>query len=569
MSAVLKDMPTESAAQRAKRRLASMKEARNSYDDHWKQLSEFFSPRRSRWLDKDQVSTRGSKMNQKAVDPTPIICARTLGAGMHAGLSNPATKWFKLTTPDTEMMEFPAVAMWLEAVENEIRAIFERGNLYSALPLVYRDTGVYGTTPIFMPEHRLRVVSFIPKPIGSYYLASNSDGVVDTMYCEYQMTARNMYADFGERCSDSVKANVRNQQREVSSAVLHAIEPNEGRKYGNFSSANMRWASNYFETAAGDEQQALRLSGYEDNPIATFQWEKTEITDPYGSSCGMDALGISKALQVQTKQKAKAVDKLVDPPMVGDPALKNQPSSLIAGDITYAGFTPNGAAPKFQPAYTIRPEVDKLIEDIRDIRDQCRETMFYNLFFAITLADPRNATIPEIDARRAEQVIGLGPVIQNATDMMKQVIDRVFYVGMRQGRFPPPPPELAGVDLKVEMTGMLAQTFKMLTANKLDRFMGYVGSVAKAQADAGQEVTAFDKVDMLQTIDEMHLALGTPASIVRSDEDVAKIQQDRAAAQAQQQQMAAAGPIKDLAQAAKAASETKLGTGSALDAVAA
>jgi hypothetical protein len=60
-------------------------------------------------------------------------------------------------------------------------------------------------------------------------------------------------------------------------------------------------------------------------------WETTEITDPYGSSCGMDALGCAKALQVQTKQKAKAVDKLVDPPMVGDPRSRiSRPRSSLA-----------------------------------------------------------------------------------------------------------------------------------------------------------------------------------------------------------------------------------------------
>jgi len=118
------------------------------------------------------------------------------------------------------------------------------------------------------------------------------------------------------------------------------------------------------------------------------------------------------------------------------------------------------------------------------------------------------------------------------------------------------------------MRGTLAQAFKAITGNTIERFMGYVGMVAKYQADSGSAVTAWDKVDAEQSIDEMGLALGVPPSVIRSDDDVEQIQKDRAAQQAQQQQMAAAAPLKDMAQAAKAASETQLGTGSALDAVA-
>jgi hypothetical protein len=227
-------------------------------------------------------------------------------------------------------------------------------------------------------------------------------------------------------------------------------------------------------------------------------WETTEITDPYGSSCGMDALGCAKALQVQTKQKAKAVDKLVDPPMVGDPAMKNQPSSLIPGDVTYAGFTANGSAPKFQPAYTIRPELQHLLADVQDLRQLTEVAMYTDLFFAITRADPRNASVPEIDARKEEQILALGPVLQNHMVFIRAVVDRTVNIIVRNSKpvwdglmnFPvnpaafiePPPEELSGVDLKVELTGALAQAFKAIAASKIERFAGFVGNLAAAQA---------------------------------------------------------------------------------------
>lgn len=549
---------------RAQVTLTELKALRASFDPHWKQLQEFFLTRRGRWIT-DNRKNQGEKRNQKLVDPTPKFAARTLGAGMHAGTTNPSMPWFKLSTPDPEMMEFPPVARWLHTVENLMRDVFEGSNLYAVLPNLYTEAGVFGTAPMLMFENRLRCVHFVPKTVGSYYLATNSEGIVDTMYCEYVMTTRQLVEDYGiENVSSTVKNQWTNNQLQLTHSVLHVIEPNKTRR-DSPDNQNMAFSSMYFELNQSDKE-ALKISGFEDNIIGAFRWETTELTDAYGSSCGMDALGCAQAMQVQQKRKAQAIDKHVDPPMVGDPQMKGQPSSLIPGDVTWAGFTATGSMPKFQPAYTIKPELQGLLMDIEDIRDLVEKAMYTDLFMAITKADPRNATVPEIDARKEEQILALGPVLQNHTDgIIKPIIDRTFNVMMRQGRIPPPPRELSGVKLKVELTGALAQAFKMIAANKIERFTNYVGSVAKVQADSGQEVTAFDKWDADQSIDEYAQAIGVPPSIVRGDDDVEEIRAERAEAQQAQQALAAAPALKDAAQAGKAMAETPTATGNALE----
>lgn len=560
---------TESRYNVAQSRLAEMKQDRQSWDPHWRELQDFFLTRRGRWIT-DSKAAQGNKRNQKLVDPSPKFAARTLGAGMHAGSTNPATPWFRLTTPDPELMEQPAVSMWLYAVENRMRDVFARSNLYSVLPTLYMEAGVFGTAPMIILDHPTKVVHFVPKTIGSYYLATNSDGVVDTMYCEYKLTVRQLVDDYGlEKVSSTVANQYKAGQRNTLIDVLHVIEPNKHRKADTYDNKNMEFSSVYFETMAPSNQEPLRISGFSDNPIACFRWETTELTDAYGSSCGMDALGMSKALQVQTKQKAKATDKLVDPPMVGDPALKNQPSSLVPGDVTWAGFTPTGSAPKFQPAYVIKPEIQAQLLDIQDSRELIDIAMYVNLFMAITKADPRNATVPEIDARKEEQILALGPVLQNhELGLITPTIDRTFNVMARQGLLPPPPPELEGVQLKVELIGALAQAFRSIAAGKIDRFASFIGNIAQAQAAAQQEVTVYDKADIDQMVDEYGQAIGVPPSIVRGDDDVAAMRQQRAQAQQQAQQMQAMSAAKDGATAAKTLSETNVGGQTALDAVA-
>jgi hypothetical protein len=550
------------------RQLGSMRNDRQSWDSHYEELQRFFLPRRGRWLERgESAKSRGNKMNQALVDPTPRFNARTLASGLHAGSTNPATPWFKLTTPDREMLEFPSVSTWLYTVEQLMRDVFERSNVYSVLPMLYQDGGVFGTAPMTILDHPTRTIHCVPSPVGSYFLATNYDGDVDTKFCEYKMTTKQMVDQFGkDRCSASVQSQYDNKQFGEFHDVLHAIEPNKGREYGRYDAAHMAWSSCYLEKDSGGEERVLKESGFEENPLATLRWELTEITDPYGASPGMDALGLSKALQVQTKQKAKAIDKLVDPPMVGDPALRNEPSSLVPGDVTYAGFTPTGSAPKFQPAYVIKPELQGLLLDIQDIRDVLAEAMYTDLFLAITRADPRNATAEEIAARYQEKILLLGPVLQNHRNgLIKPLIDRTFYVMMRKGQLPPPPPELEGVDLQVEMTGLLAHALRAVNSTSIERFIGFIGQVAKAQAEAGEPPTILDKIDLDQSADEYAQSIGVPPTIVRSDDDVAAIRKDRAKQTQAQAAMAAAQPIAQGAKAAKDLSETQVNGESALD----
>jgi hypothetical protein len=150
--------------------------------------------------------------------------------------------------------------------------------------------------------------------------------------------------------------------------------------------------------------------------------------------------------------------------------------------------------------------------------------------------------------------------------LIKPLIDRTFYIMMRQGRLPPPPPELEGVELNVEMVGLLAQALKAVKSTGIERFMSYVGNVAQVQPEI------LDKVDLDQTVDEMGTAIGVPPTIIRSDDAVAEMRAKRAQVAEQQRALANAEQegkaLQSAAGAAKAASETKVAGGNALEALA-
>ena len=94
---------------------------------------------------------------------------------------------------------------------------------------------------------------------------------------------------------------------------------------------------------------------------------------------------------------------------------------------------------------------------------------------------------------------------------------------------------------------------------------GLLGAAGVAQATGNPAV--LDKLDGDQAVDEYSNAVGGPASIIRSDDNVASMRADRAQQQQMQQMAALAQPMKDGAQAIKTASEAVPEDGSAAQAL--
>ena len=72
----------------------------------------------------------------------------------------------------------------------------------------------------------------------------------------------------------------------------------------------------------------------------------------------MDALPDIKQLQLETKRLSQGIDKMVNPPMIADVQLKNQPASLLPGGVTYVSGMISQGKTGFAPVYTVDPKVD-------------------------------------------------------------------------------------------------------------------------------------------------------------------------------------------------------------------
>ena len=545
------------------RRWSALESERSSWRSHWMELSDYIAPRRGRFL--LQEGLKGRKRNTKIIDSTSIIALRTLASGMMSGLTSPARPWFRLATPEREQMEFGPVRDWLDLVEQKIYYILTKSNFYNSIFNVYVELGAFGTAAMWREPSFERVVNYKPLTAGEFALAEGESGDVDTIYREFAMSVGQIVEKFGmspdgkdikwENISQSVKNLWDRGNYDTWIDVLHAVEPRRDRDYSKKDGKNKPFKSCYFELG-GEDHKMLSESGYDTFPVYTPRWDVLG-GDVYGRSPGMDALGDVKQLQQQQRRKAEGIDKMVNPPMTAPVSLKGKAATVLPGGVTFVDQTQGQQG--FVPTYLVQPRINELMLDIQDVQGRINRVFYADIFAATLQSDRRNVTATEIAERHEEKLILLGPVLQRLnTELFDPLIDDVFAMAYAAGVIPDPPEELQDTDLKVEYISILAQAQQAVGAASIERTLGFVGNLAAANPEV------LDKIDFDQAVDEYSSVLGTPSSIIRSDDKVAEMRAGRAQAQAQAQ---AQQVMAQSAQTAKVLSETDTQNPNALTAI--
>lgn len=548
-------MAAETLKEQLQKQQAQLTNDRSSFDPHWRELSDFINPRGSRFLVTDV--NRDDRRNTKIVDPTATLAARTLSSGMMSGITSPARPWFKLATPDPDMMDYGPVKLWLEVVQRRMNEVFNKSNIYQSLPLLYASLGNYSTGAMAVLEDDSDIIRTMMFPIGSYYMANSARGSVDTCFRKFSMTVRQLVMEFGlNNVSDSVKGMWDSGNYESWIEVIHAVYPNIDRDTAKLNSKNKPVKSVYYEVG-GDSDKLLRESGFDEFPIMAPRWE-VNGEDVYGSSCpGMIALGQVKALQLEQKRKSQLIDKATNPPMVGPSSLRNQRVSLLPGDITYIDQVTGQDG--FKPAYLVNPNTADLLADIQDTRQIINSAYFVDLFMMLQNINTRSMPVEAVIEMKEEKLLMLGPVLERLNDeCLNPLIDRTFSIMARKNHLPPPPDVLQGMPLRIEYISVMAQAQKSIGLSSLSSTVGFIGQLAQAKPEA------LDKLNVDQAIDAFAEMSGVSPTVIVPQEQVEQVREQRAQQQ-QQQQMVAMGMAA--AQGAKTLSEAQTADPSVLTAL--
>jgi hypothetical protein len=531
------------------KRYAAMETERQSFISHWQDLSKFINPRSGRFLESDV--NQGTRRNAEIINSKPTQALRIATAGMLAGVMSPARPWFKLETPDKEMLEFAPVTIWLEEVELRMREVFRQSNLYAMAPPLLRNLLLFGTAAMTHVDNFENVAHFFTHPVGSFVIGQDDNLKITTFARRYKATVEQMVSEFGKaNCSAAVQNAYDRGNYDAWFDVVQFIMPNGDYLPNRGRAVNKKFRSISFEPGGSpQDEKVLKDSGFDEFPAYVPRWS-LEGGDIYSTDCpGMTILGDVKGLQIMERRKAQAIDKLVNPPLKGPASLKNVPISSLPGGLNF--YDDGGSGEGLKPLYEVKPQLGDLRLDMEAVERRIDTAMFVDLFLAITNMEgiqPRNEL--DLTKRDQERLLQLGPVLEQVHgEFLNPLIDRTFAQCFRAGILPPPPLELQGQPLKIEYISPLAQAQRAVSTSSIDRVAGFVGGLVTMGFTG-----ALDKFDADQAIDEYGRAIGVPVRVIVPDEVVAERRQER---QQMQQRQA-------LLEQAQAASEVTANLGNTM-----
>lgn len=525
-------------------KLENLRMFRYSWWLHWYEIAEYMMPRRYKWLITQNQFNRGSPINQKIIDTTVVKCARDLAAGMMGSMVSPAREWFSLSLLNKDLANNHDVKLWLMECRRRMLSVMSASNFYTSMHVLLNDLGIFGTAAMLIYEDYENVIHCYNPCAGEYFLSNNYKFEVDTFYREFTMSVKEVLGMFGrDNCSPQITSLFDSNSIDTEVIVCHGIDPISNNKAFKFREV-------YWEKGQG-RQKVLRQRGFHDQLFICPRWDLVG-SDPYGRSPGMDALGDVKQLMLEQKRKAQAIDKMVNPPLMGDVTLKNQPASVLPGGVTYV---PNiGQNGGLKPIYTVMPNLVDMKEDIHEVQQRIKELFFTDLFLMLDQMEgiqPRNQL--EISERKQEKLLILGPVVERLQDeALDKAINRIFSVMARAKLFPPAPAAIQGHEISVEYISMFSEAQKGMATTGMEQFIAMVGNLSASKPEVS------DMVNYDEYTTEYGDILGINPKIMQDPAVVVQIRKARAqqAQQAQQAQLAQAA-----VQGAQTLSQTNVGGG--------
>lgn len=535
-----------------KKRFNQIKTAHQLWIPAYQELKTYINPIRGIFYN-DRSSVSDMIDHQILLNAHATHALRIFASGMNSGMTDKSSQWFRLTVDDSENLEIPGFRQWLDSIQNIMYAVINQSNLYESFYNSYEELGQFGTSCFIILEDQERIIRSRMFTCGEYYLSTDEKGRVNKFAREGEMTVDQMVKEFGlESCSTQVKSLYENKQIEQTVKYCHMIEPNEKYNPEKEDYLAMPYRSVYWE-AGSSEDTVLAIRGYKRFRVVAPRWSVISNT-VYGYGPGWHALGSVKELQKTREDKLLAQEKIHNPPVVEDGTVEGHTNLLPGGVTKSSASNPN---PAVKPAYMINARLESFIQLIDEEKEEIDKFFYVNLFLMLMNAKVNEMTATEVAERQQEKIMMMGPALHRLDEeMLTPTLEIVFDILLDAGLIPPPPPQAADLDIKIEYTSILAQAQRALGVTKIERVMGFVGTQAQIFPDM---LDVVDSDEAARLVADME---GAPAKIIRDRDVVDKLRKQRQRQAMMQQAAALANSAADTTQKL---SNSPMNQGSVLD----
>lgn len=421
-------------------RVRSLKQARVPYESLWQDIREIYEPALGKMLKGDDVDiwqANASRDDEKILNSTPRIKLHRLAAGLQSGITNQATSWFKFNTGDSKLERQRVIREYLDKGTEYIQRIIARSNIYPTLDQIYLRLGAFGNAcAIIVPDDDAEVRMILCDE-GSYYLAENSRGRVDTCLRTLRLTLGQLVDEFtSDALPEWAKERISKGGHEDLITVYNMIYPRHqgidvdgdvmpGREF-----ISVYWLPKSSSKKHTETDAILDIRSFDYNPIIAPRWSIRGST-AYGCGPGQIALSDAKELQELELAKLRLVEQESNPSLLVPASMRGATIGAGPGEISfYNDVTGQGKNP-IHRLFETNASIEAIQLVIQEVESRVSMMFFTDLFAMLLNSDrtPREMTAREINERASERVSLLGPVLTRLnTDLLEPLVSAVWHI---------------------------------------------------------------------------------------------------------------------------------------------
>ena len=500
----------------------ALKSKRAPLESHWDELSRMYMPFRMQ----DASGIPDIPGADEVWDSTPRMAAMILANGLASLVTPREETWFEYAPPRALRDEHDAVAFYRKASE-EAREALEGSNFYEEIQESYIDSPVFGTAALFLGDldDRNRLY-FRHQPCGTYYIGEDANGRVNTYVRDLMLTPEQAVMEFG---NDSLPGEVtgkigKPEGSTEQDAYSHCVRPAKEKN------AKAPWEG----VVVHERSKAVVLTvTYAEFPFAVHRYRRFGRC-VYGFGPGTRALSDARQLQLLEQLADVATEKSVFPPLIAPSSLEGE-IGQGALEITYVDPTdPNSAGMLREWATSARYDI--CLDRLNAKREQLKEQFHVTLFqlFAQRQQSRAPLTATEASLVAGEKLTQFSPVFGRlVSEMLDPVLQRVFGVLLRAGRFGPVPASVTraiGSKASVAAPAVLYKNRIMLAMQQRDN-QNLIDFMTIAQPIMAVYPEAMDALKLPTVVRDVARNNGLKEDWLNSPEEMAEIANARAQAQ--------------------------------------
>ncbi len=496
-------------------------------------IARHVQPRKANSILTNNVDNDPTEEVERQFDTTAMMANQTLGAGMHSHITPMGGNFASLSAPSEEASY--DIKNWFLSATQTLHRELSKSNFHSAVDEFYLDHGGFGTAAMICRITDKGRLNFETLEIGSYSIAEGADRQVDTLYREYSLSPVQILKRFGDDVPMSIKEMAEDEKEaDRPLEIIHAIEPRTDYDHSMIDDKNMPYKSCY---VLKKTREMIHESGYYEMPFAVSRW-RLWGSSPWGWSPSYYALPLSNQLNFLEQCVDVGIERAAFPAWMIPSTIKGEFDPRPHGQNIYDNSQGGDTAMPTELQSTGR--IDMAVERENQKRQVIREAFFEDLFRLLSRID-KQMTAREVDEITSEKTTQFHPFFARlTTEFLQPILTRAFAELLRAGKFGNPPEELfeQGADGQwrmedpdFEFNSRLALALQMGEVNGTLQTIDNLAPIANV---LGGEV--YDWLDVNKVGAMIARTRGVSSELMRTEEQIAEMQQARQEAQQQEAQ---------------------------------